>query len=157
MARQPAQPDGRLWIGAPNDLMHPRTTQDGPNPGAGVMGNHYSTIANQRNTMWNQPAFGVYPPMGPGYTPPSTEQADLMNGFPGSRAGLPTFFPVGNRAAVTVHAAQGGQPEGIRMLLVPPDRFNALANTRRGPHDVRNIARRGTPSRRRVFGIPVGS
>jgi hypothetical protein len=153
--------DGRLFVGSPHQNAWPRTTQDAPDPGAGTMGAQYSVGPGKRGeTMFVQPAFAVVRGM-----PARHSQPDIPRElYETSGGALPTFFPVGNRAAETVHAAQGLHAMPY-FLLVPPDRFNALANSkggnRRGAHDVRNIARNSSGtvagSRRRVLGIPVGS
>lgn len=156
----PPNVDGRLFVGSPHELAWPRTSVDGPNPGAGTMGNALSTRPGSRDeTMWCQPAFLVASGM-----PAQHAQPDIPRElYERSGSAIPTFFPVGNRAAETVHAAQGHH-EMPYYLVVPPDRFspaNYAGGARRGPHDVRNIARNASGStagsRRRIPGIPVGS
>lgn len=154
-------PDTRPFVGSPHSLATPRSTADGPNPGAGTMGAHFSVEPGTRGeTMWCQPAFVVSP-------------APLVSrGVPDRPKGViddtpeyhtPTFFPVGNRAASTLHGDAWDQRK--RFLVVPPDRFNPIANAkggnRRGAHDVRNIWRyaAGTVlgTKGRTPPIPVGS
>lgn len=153
------QPDGRLWVGSPHSLAWPRTTQEPNVPGQGAGSpSQYSVGPGARGeSMFNQPAFVIEAGM-----PAVHSQPDIPRElYERSGSAMPTFFPQGNRAAETVHAAQGNHTMPY-FLLVPPDRFNALANfgggNRRGPHDVRNTPKYGQrPSRRKVFGIPVGS
>lgn len=153
-------PDGRLYVGAPHNLATPRTTQD---PGVPEYGggppSMYSTRPGQRDeTMWVQPAFCVLPGM-----PARHAQPEIARGlYEVSGSALPTFFPVGNRAGGTVHSDTGGNYETAQYLVVPPDRYNALANSqggnRRGRHDVRLRGFTDLASRRvKVPAAPVGA
>lgn len=106
--------------------------------------------------MWTQPAFLVSPPMHAPWNPPS-DRDDLLRQYPpqATKNGTPTFFPVGNRAAASSFGIEGA-PQGLRMLLVPPDRYSP-ANVRRKPSDVRQPNNRQAYSQARARAAPVGA
>ena len=111
--------------------------------------------------MATQPAFVISQPMQnrevlPDYTLLNRLTFGMgMTNFGGG--GLPTFFPVGNRAANSASDPWSGKPNGLRMLVVAPTRYNAIWRTRRTPTDARlpntnpQLTRTGTPS------APAGS
>lgn len=156
-------PDGRVYVGPPvgqvsHNLAWPRTTQDAPEHG-GNSPTMYSTGPGKRGeSMWNQPAFRISPGM-----PAQQAQPDIARDlYEVGGSAFPTFFPIGNRAVAGGSTDTGGNYETMQYLLLPPDRYNAAANSRggnrRGPHDVRLKGFTGPPaSRRRIPGLAVGA
>ena len=150
------EPEGRLYVGAPHDYATPRTTADGPEYGSNGPSMYSVRPGQAGDSMWTQPAWIVAPGR-----PAQHAQPDIARGlYEVSGSALPTFVPRGYRADQSNH---GATSPGFRTayLIVPPDRWNALANhgggNRRGGHDVRRVARSGgVPSQRKIFGIPVG-
>lgn len=149
-----SQRDGAFWVGSPRSYIQPHNKA-----GISVSAtpNDYALPVNTVDDMHHQPAKRYAPPMGPQRQGPDPEQLRVFH-FTGVDAGIPTFFPVGNRSAVTVHSKDGGKPEGLRMLVLSPMKYNRAVLSRHTGKDVRLLpGRSGRPSRRYVPGIPVGS
>src|SRR5262245_41022726 len=150
--------DGSVWIGTP--LAASRYQQGTSNTvdrqrlggtGPGVP-NPYSVKRGQSNDMEHMPARVFAPPMGPQHTFPDMDALNRL-WFTGIDGGLPNFFPRGNRAAVSVHTPDGGQPQGLRMIIVSPMKFNQQWSTRRTGKDVRKQPGTVRPMRRFVPGV----
>jgi hypothetical protein len=149
---QAYQRETAVYVGSPGRYID----QAANGPAMASTPNNYSVVRGAPNDMWNQPAKRFYPPMGPNHTSPNADEMERFQ-FTGPDGSLPTFFPVGNRAAVTVHDTSGGKREGLRMLIISPARYNAAVLTRHTIKDTRLLpGRSGRPSRRYVPGVPVG-
>lgn len=128
-----------------------RFTGDGFGYG-GNAGMPYSVPRDHPDTMWQQPAFAIFPPNGNAvHTPPDCDEMARFNTVGSS---LPTWFRPANRAAAS-GTGLSGKPEGLRMMIVPPDRFNTAARAVRTAKDVRGSFNR--PSRARTPTPPVGA
>lgn len=153
MAELLNQRDTAVFIGSPQSYISQARTQLGPANG-GQTPNDYSLRKGIADDMYHQPAYRISGPGGEQHSSPDPVQMQAFQ-FAPRLGGLPTFFPIGVRAAVTVHDEAGGKREGLRMLLISPARYNAQALRRHTGKDVRE--RRANPSRRYVPGIPVGA
>lgn len=143
---------GAFYIGSPRRYIQ----QPGETPGFGPAVNPYSLPTGVPDDMAHMPAAIFARPMFQQHTPPDCDQMNAFMYAP--NPALPVFLRPGNRAAMTVHTATGGQPEGLRMLVISPGRYNAAALTRHTARDTRLLpGRSGRPSRRYVPGIPIGS
>jgi hypothetical protein len=153
MARAPASPDFSVYLPSPRNHRQPVSGTDAP--GYGGNGPQMYSVGADAPTggpsMWVQPAFVVSEPNGTRHTPPDP---GLELWF-GPKPRVPTFFPVGNRAANS-NSNPSGVQESVRMLALPPDRYNALANVRRTRKDVRDGLLRNRPSKSRAAGPAMG-
>lgn len=153
--------DGSLWVGTPTAAQ--RYVQGGSDQlgwGTGGMGgnapNPYSLKHGVQNNMENQPARIYSPPMGKHRIYPDMGSLQDLY-FTGLDGGIPSLTSVGNRAPMTVHTQNGGQPQGLRMVIVSPMKYSQQYSVRRTAKDIRLQPGTVRPSRRFVSGIPVGS
>jgi len=131
----------------------------GPIPGAGPV-RAYSLPANEaRAGMFTQPAHVVSPPERSIHSNPdyATELGDMVgrSSLPMGNS-FPTFIPGMQRAAASNIGIESAL-QGPRMLVVPPDRYNALTARIRKPRDVRAGFWAARFSRRRTPAPAVGS
>jgi hypothetical protein len=130
-------------------------------PGVGVQTYSLPPNAKLASSMNFQPAFALSAPMQNESALPDTRWLEslmfgkMLPNFGGG--GLPTFFPVGNRSANSQDDPWSGKPNGLRMLVVPPTRYNAVWRTKRTRKDVRATLSQPLPSRSGTPYAPAGS
>lgn len=150
-------------VPSPRNYRRGYTTVDGPQQGVGPT-ESYSLPANAKrpSNMNYQPAFAISAPMAQPQALPDQDLLNALNfgmGKPNQwGGGFPTFFPIGNRAANSVSDPWSGKANGIRMLVVPPTRYNELWRGKfKGPHDVRLPNTIPQLTRARARGTGAGS
>lgn len=109
--------------------------------------------------MWTQPARVVSPPMASYHAMPNFDQNidNVIARDHGPLAGsVPTWIPGMQRAAASNVGIESAR-QGNYMLVIPPDRYNALATRIRKARDVRSGFLQGVFSRRRTPAPAVGA
>lgn len=132
-------PDMTVYVGMPTPMRQEESTIDVPTWSSGPR-QMFSVPAGHPDTMLDQPAFAIFAPVSNSRSLPGYD-CEAMNEFQygGQRNGFPTFFPIGNRAAISNMGDQGGRIESNKLLLTPPTRYNeAYRRSALVPRNVRD-------------------